>query len=32
MHLARWRKSEVREYLEAIAMAVAVAFALCARS
>ena len=28
VHLARWRKSEVREYLEAIAMAVAVAFAL----
>ena len=27
-HLARWRKSEVREYLEAILMAVAVAFAL----
>ena len=28
VHLARWRKSEVREYLEAILMAVAVAFAL----
>jgi signal peptidase I len=27
-HLGRWRKSEVREYLEAILMAVAVAFAL----
>ncbi len=28
VHLGRWRKSEVREYLEAILMAVAVAFAL----
>ena len=28
VHLSRWRKSEVREYLEAILMAVAVAFAL----
>jgi signal peptidase I len=28
VRLARWRKSEVREYLEAILMAVAVAFAL----
>ena len=27
-HLGRWRKSEVREYIEAILMAVAVAFAL----
>jgi signal peptidase I len=27
-HLGRWRKSEVREYVEAIVMAVAVAFAL----
>src|SRR6204780_3861567 len=28
VRLGRWRKSEVREYLEAILMAVAVAFAL----
>jgi len=28
VHLGRWRKSEVREYVEAIVMAVAVAFAL----
>ncbi|MDP9150702.1 MAG: signal peptidase I [Myxococcota bacterium] len=28
VHLSRWRKSEVREYVEAILMAVAVAFAL----
>src|SRR5262249_45373532 len=28
VHLGRWRKSEVREYIEAILMAVLVAFAL----
>jgi signal peptidase I len=28
LHLGRWRKSEVREYIEAILMAVAVAFGL----